>query len=69
MLLNNLEVPWAVHCLFMAPVPVKRGIGDCHCACGSLELPRENKAAYTEHTRESCNNLVPLSRAEAGTTA
>lgn len=29
------------------PCACKPGSGACHCACGSLELPKENKAAQT----------------------
>ena len=30
-----------------SPCACKPGSGACHCACGSLELPKENKAAHT----------------------
>lgn len=69
---NDVEQSWSAGSCALSihgPCACETGFGDCHCACGSLELPRENKAAYTEHTRESCNNLVLLSRAESGTTA
>lgn len=69
---NDVEQSWSAGSYALSihvPCACETGFGDCHCACGSLELPRENKAAYTERTRESCNNLVLLSRAESGTTA
>lgn len=60
---------WSSALSIHVPFACEIGFGGCHCACSSLELPRENKAAYTESTRESCNNLVPPSGAESGTTA
>lgn len=69
---NAAEQSWSVWSCALSihdPYACETGFSDCHRACGSLELPRENKAAYREHKREFCNNLVLLSRAESGTTA
>ena len=55
--LSRPDIPGALLCLFMAPVPV-----------AVWSYPDRTKL-HTECTRGSCNNFAPVSRVDLGTTA
>lgn len=52
MLLSNLEMPRAMHCLFMAPVPVKQGSVTVTVPVAVWSYPERTKL-YTQRAQGS----------------